>query len=774
MATSHRVVKSQFMSISQPVRAKLRRAGLGLRAVFGLKVVLRLRAVLVWFGLILVGSAAMMAPPSAHAQDGSNDEVVIQAKAGVADGLLVGLVDPIVVTLQSRRLIQGTLRVSLGFNGGSTVELPVEVPANTPVRVVMPVNGIVSVGQVRVNFEKGKKLLATTSVESPVLEGEAIAVLPGAQSKPFLRTADLGGMVQLHIVKAVADDFERFPNLLDSVSTLALRAEEFNSFSTRLQNDVLRWVRAGGEVLVDDKPGTPVNGLDALRPSDDSGNVANVTVGNGAFRFTSGEVRLGKWVTIAGFTRRGAYEAERGSNSDGLQGQLAFQSGQKVAKIGSLIIGLFGYIAFVGPFLFFLLRRTKRLVAVWTVIPLIASLTAAGVVGFGLSKRKTGTDAAVSVVDVGVGGARSVSTVLLRSVDGSTKRTPLKPEWHLTSSNFNGGGELGQNIERAGSNGEITSNIPAGGVILTSARGPLERSLDLTISAQIKKNLMFVSVKNPTQVVLRDVVVRSVTSEKEIGVLQPGATKTVSIEQAASAVDGLSLHERSVQPPVDDNGNINDNLSKDPDWTFFQGWNSIEGSPIPWGSVEVTGWAQDQPSPFVASARGWLAVNRRASLTPAKSGQRDAAEIRRIVRNIAGGVLARFDVNVAAREVIYEGEPAERWDGSTWVPIAPGPIAVPPSGMLLLRAVQQSWHPTMRTADGAKQTKAKGSVNLVPPPNLQIFSLPGASDEQNPDFVVAPDQITFDGNVAVDTSSLGGVAVATDAVATAAETTVLP
>jgi hypothetical protein len=665
------------------------------------------------------------------------NSVTIDAQVGLNDGYLFGLIDPLVVTLRSRVLIRGTVRVKSGFNAVTVAEVPVEIPSNTELRLVVPVSGGVSTGDMSVSFDVGRTPFATTAVAAQGVSGESVVVLTGAQPKIFERTADIGGSVTLKITKGTADDLERSPILLESVSVLALRADELNAFSPRLRNALLRWVRSGGEVLIDDKPGTPVAILEGIRAVDDKGLSANVVLGDGDFRFTSGMVRQGKWQSFAAFTDRGQYNDQQTFGNGSLGGNLGVLNGQKLVQLNSLMLGLVGYVALIGPILFFMLKRSRKLVASWIIIPLVAMTTAGGVVAYGLSKRKAGTEAAVSIVDVGAGGGRALSTVLLRSIDGTTKHTKLQPEWHLSLSSLDNGGDFfGQSSERQGGAPEISSSIQAGGAVLTTARGPLEKSLNVIVRAQIKNNAIEVVVKNPNSTKLEQVEVYTVSGKQEVGDLAGGESKTITIGQNPDASTALGQHGNTHIEFNNDEFSGSEKTQQNPDWTFLRGWNGIERGPVQWGTVEVTGWARDQASPFISSARGWHAVTRRVQLTPAAPNQRGTGEIRRIVRNLNGGLLVRFDVDTATDTVIYDGEIAQLWNGSDWVIVNAGPLKVPPSGMILMRALQRTWSPMLRTPKG--KTDSVVSINDGGLENPDSFSLDLPEIFDQPE-IVTPD-----------------------------------
>ena len=646
---------------------------------------------------------------SSDAVAASSDDVAISVELGAANALVRGPIDPIVVTLNSRVLVRGVLRISDPIAPGVASEVPLEIPPRSPIRVVVPMAALNDPG-VSVSFieEGSKKVLASTNVFSPATPGEYVGVLPGARSDPFLRSADVGGVVALKIVAVDADDLERFPVLLTSLTIVAMREREFRAFTPGMQNAIVRWAHDGGEVLIDDEPGPSPESLIGRPVETSSQSAHNLVVGDGGFRFTGGLIRAGKWNEVAGFTVNGSYTDL--SRVGGFQpfDNLGNQR-RAVPRMGKLLVALGAYILAIGPVLFLVLRKRRKLVAVWTIVPIIATLTSVVVVGYGLSQRKSEPDVGMSVVDIHEGGAIVSATALLSSVSGSTRRFELKPGWHVAdsgASNFSTGGSV---TERVGTVDRVEVRIPAGGLQYVTASGPLLAPLSVDARATNDDNGagIKVTVTNPNTTPLKDIRVFSGTGSQTLGELGPGQQGTVIVGVDAAANRGFGRHRpQSVQ-------DLNDNQ---PDWSHYAIWNGLEKPPIPWGTVEVVGWVSAQESPLTNNVAGWQAVTRRLAVSPRVGGERATTEIRRLIVRNDSEFLARFDIDFDTDSLVYNGGPAQVWNGSSWGPISDGPLKLPnQTGTVLLRSTELSWAPTLRTSGGGVHTN-----DVSRPPDMQI------------------------------------------------------
>jgi hypothetical protein len=547
----------------------------------------------------------------------------LEIDAGYAGGNFVpGRSLPVRVRIAADRLIEGTLQVGLkGFGGQpSPHSLPVEVAGGSSKEIVVSVPASRQAGN---QWAAVARLAGTgLSAEAELTftgDTELVGLLPGLVARPPqpLELEGELGTARFHQL----DEIElTTPGALDPLGTVVTGPDGLGSLDEVARSNVLAWLDQGGHLVVDATPGDRVEGLpDDWQP----GAAVRIPAGRGEVRLSDGAADRGRWEAIVeptGLVLPGEDQDQNmGASWVGhdLATEVGADGGLRVPSIGWLVGFLVVYVVLAGPVLFVVLRRLRRDIWAWLVVPGMAGLFALVAFAIGSDLRSGAEASHGSVVHTSPAGTRVLSYVGLASRHGGKVRAEFPETWSATGYagtvdrmqvDVAGPGGGVRMVEResmpAGSArvslqpdatvGEI--DLDPGGFGMVGGWGPAERTggLEVTAEAQADGSLTGI-LRNRTEVRLRAALVmvagRSWSSES----LDPGeqvAWQIAADAEPANPDDGPIERpwwdELGFDPWQEDQGNPN--LVN---WALWSEGISRVGEPYSPGIVLAAGWTRD-------------------------------------------------------------------------------------------------------------------------------------------------------------------------------------
>ena len=654
---------------------------------------------------VLAGAAPAAAAPAAEAD--------LEVEVGYVDGQIVpGRPVPVRVQVRADQLTTGTLTVTPHTLGepDAAVTTPVEVAGGSvkDFLVVVPTrwNGSVGPSEMRVTLDAGDASAETTAALDWRGDVEVVGLLPGLVSQapdPTPLPMDLG--------RAVFDQLDEqelaTPGALGPVASIVAGPDGLAGLPPEAVDNVLDWVEAGGQLLVDAPPGTPLAGVpDEWQPAG-----VRAAAGEGWVRLTDGAATRGQWNTIIEPSRQfSPQELTMGGFCCpvGVPDAIARDAGLRIPDVGWLLGFLVAYVVVVGPLTFVLLRRTRRTGLAWVAVPLVAVVFTTGAFVAGSGLRGQARAAHGSVVQVSPLGDRVVSHVGLVSRDGSDPTAFFPEGWvaggldmgPLAAMREDPGARLPSEgaITMVGDDGRRGVELPLGsgdfGVVTGRGRIEGESPLQVTATAAADGSVSG-TITNSSTLDLEAVIVVVGGEVADVGDLGRGedATWSIAADPESSNQDPWAVVE---WPWSDAIGEFD---RPDPDsvvnYAVYADEVAGDVDAYPPGVVVAAGWTTDWSPPVDTGSR--LAGGRTAivarNVVAAEPGTVPGAAVRR--EFVRGPGATRFDppVQVAdwgdavggvARFVLPEGtDPAtplvldagasvvqaEVWDGQAWVPV---------------------------------------------------------------------------------------------------------
>lgn len=445
---------------------------------------------------------------------------------------------PVRVTVDADRLVSGRLVAS--WDGGRvTVALPVEVPGGSrkSFSLVLP-PGTRNDEVVTVTLRDGKRAIARSApARLRKLEGdELVGVLPAVRAGQQLPatvplSVDAGTARLFPITEA---DVRGAPASVAALGTIAASVADLERLSAGARANLLRWVQAGGHLLVD-APAAPVPGVpDQWQPT--SGRAA---AGQGEVVLTGDAMARGRWDRLIEPTDAGLPPGmwsmmRENFESEGIGDRLARVAGLRIPDLGWLIGFLFIYVLLVGPVAFIALGRARRAELAWVVVPLAALVFTSGAYGAGISIRNRTTSAHGTVVLVDGGVATTTSYLGLVSRGGGAREATLPSGWTIAAHNT-GGAALATHLDTQADGVRVRLPLAAGQFAVLGGTGPSAQTAGLEVTATEEEGLAKGTVRNATDKRLGDVIILpGLGAPHAIGTLAPGE------ERAWSAALGLN------------------------------------------------------------------------------------------------------------------------------------------------------------------------------------------------------------------------------------------
>ena len=546
--------------------------------------------------------------PSGHALAAAELRVTVGVDGRYEPG------DPIVlrVAVTADELIDGEIVVTMRGMSTST-RRDVQVAAGTTKEFYFALPSSWEEPTFEVTVRDGDAEVAAESARARQrTSGEVVGVLPRLTARLGELPGEVAladGIGQAAVGELPLDVIDLGVAALRSYDSIAAGAEDLAELDERQRDALFAWVSLGGILMLDDDAA-----VDDLPEAWQPGPMGNAWADLGEIRLTDGQALSGEWAEIVQPTIIGS-PAAMGSAEMMIDPQqdLARRAGLDLPSITPLVLGIAGYAIVLGPVVYFVLRRMRRLTLGWFVIPAVAVLTAGGVAVAGGGALRNGNPATATFVQDSAAGGYAMSNVLTFSDSGGRADVDLPAGWALAGANemFWGNGRLVPiEIIR---NGDGTSRSS---VTLESTQANVRMYAGTTTSSGLTTTAVWDgdrdvsgTITNGTDVTLHDVAVFAGEDEALVGDLAPGETADWSMsavrnlrfnwDMRGAAVWGEPFggpvpFDREVKPLQVDGDVDTDTRSM----VEFGVWGAASGDVemFPSGMARVVGWTDELPS----------------------------------------------------------------------------------------------------------------------------------------------------------------------------------
>lgn len=590
--------------------------------------------------------------------------------------------DHVVVTakVSADELFSGRLEVVA--QSGATVAKNIQVAGGTTKSFLMVVPSGNDGSAIDVRLFRGNDLVAKKGVAMRIAEQvELVGVLPALVTRvgelpEQANLATEAGKIQLEELSL--DQMSLGSAALDVYDTVVATTADIRSLQPPQLAALLGWLNRGGRLLLDDE-----GDLSAL-PAEWQPNEAGWAIaGRGEVRLVDGKASSGNWASIIEPSGMAMSEVNGffGSNEQlgVVQQDLAARAGVKLPSMVPLLVPLLAYLALASVVAFFVLKALRRLTLAWVAIPLLAALTAGGVVWYGQQWRSAGKPAAAVFVDGYPGGGDAIASVLTFSRDGGTVRIGMPQGWQSDSEVaffFSGSFDTAPTIEPGADSSRVQVRLEPGQVTTANVLGPTA-DIGLVAEAQVVDDQIVGTVTNNSPYAMQQVAIFGPGGAQALGTLEPGGEATFEIDADALPL-GFSLADRVWD-------GTSDPRADDSEVAEFGIWTNASLSRVlyPTGMVRVAGWTTERSS-GIETSDGLTTTTVVTSLAPIQPGNGalpSAAVRAQMVRtpfsqwgNGTADTIYRYvlppDGQLGSRLVLRlpVGIPSiEIWNGSGWI-----------------------------------------------------------------------------------------------------------
>ena len=447
---------------------------------------------------------------------------------------------PVQVTVTAERLVKGELFV-LGAGSSPRASLPVEVAGGSVKRFTLIVPGGVtsSSGSIDVELRVGGRALGRGKADvKDADDAELVGLGPELVEDSLPGPAPLA--IDAGVARFAALDaglLAQAPASLEPLSAVGLAGGELAALAPGVRAALLRWVGNGGHLLLDEAPGTTIDGLPAEWQPGPGGRVA---AGVGEVRLTGDAMSAGRWAGLIEPSSIGQDDNANGFFSpESVADSLARDAGLRLPGLPWLLGFLGLYIAVVGPVTGFVLRRRRRPDLAWVVVPALAVAFTVLAYGAGNQLRPGAGLAHGTVLETRASGPVATSWVALTRRNAGTARVALPAGWAIkgssVSNNGNGFAPATPLLTVGDSGPEAQLPLASGEFGVFTAAGPASVTgrLEVTASSSADGRAEG-TVRNGLPFALDEVVVFVDGRRTRVGSLAPGEQKQWS---AAGARD---------------------------------------------------------------------------------------------------------------------------------------------------------------------------------------------------------------------------------------------
>lgn len=552
-----------------------------------------------------------MATPSAHAQtDDDRSGVELDLTVGVNGLWQSGGPVLVHVDITAEELVDGEF-VATMENSPVSLRQEIEIAAGTTKEYTFTLPTMWDEPWIELTVLDGGDEVASARGRARMTGDELVGVLPRLASRfeelpPQVRLPEGIGSAQLAAITTGVIDLG--VSGLQSFDTVVAGADDLTELTDRQRDELFRWVSLGGILLLDD--GEAATALpDEWQP----GRSGYSWAGLGEVRIVDGAASDGEWTAIIAPTPVGQPGMMMGSEMMvDPQRDLAGRSGVDLPSIAPLAIGVVVYAVVLGPVLYLVLRRWRRLTLGWVVIPAVAVLTAGGIAVAGDGVFDEGEPATATFVQTSPGGAYAISTVLTYSSAGGTNSLTTPAGWGHLGNSAMWFDPMGRPVEiepHADGSQTTRERLEATQASVRTYEGPTGTE-PLELTAELTGRTISGTVTNGGATALVDVAVFAGQRQVNIGEIPPG--ETVDWEVRATDLIEFTFETRGARAwgdPWGPNGQLDDRSTEL--GAEFGIWGTTSGrlDLFPAGLARVVGWTDSRPDDLVPDASSRTAIS---------------------------------------------------------------------------------------------------------------------------------------------------------------------
>ena len=642
-------------------------------------------------------AVAVLATPTTAGAAAPPAAATLEVAAGVRGWHDPG--DHVVVTakVSADELFSG--RLDVVASSGATVSKNIQVAGGTTKSFMLVVPSSADGSAIDVRLFQGNDLVAKKGVSMKIAEQmELVGVLPALVTRvgELPEQANLAtdsGKIQLQ--ELTLDQMSLGSSALDVYDTIAATTADVRSLQPAQLAALLGWLNRGGRLLLDD-----TGDLSALPSQWRPGDGGWALAGRGEVRFVDGKASSGNWASIiepSGISTSETNGFFGFSEQLGVvQQDLAARAGVKLPSMVPLLVPLLAYLLLASVIVYFVLKAMRRLTLAWVAIPLLAALTAGGVVWYGQQWRTAGKPAASVFVDGYPGGGDAIASVLTFSRDGGTAKVGLPQGWQSDSEVsyfFSGSGGIAPTLEPGAESSRLRVRLEPGQVTTANVLGPTT-DVGLVADAHVVDGTVVGTVTNNSPFTMQQVALFGPGGAQAVGTLEPGASASFEID-ADALPSGFTLADR-VWDGTSDPRAGDDEVAELGIWSNA----SLSRVMYPSGMVRVAGWTTDMTVGIATS--GGLStttvVTSLAPIQPGNGGLTFAAVRSQMVRspfsqfgNGTADTIYRYvvppETQLGTRMVLRlpVGIPSiEIWNGTGWIEskATKNIVTVPPGSLI--------------------------------------------------------------------------------------------
>ncbi len=470
----------------------------------------------------------------------------LEVQAGYGGFHVPGRAVPIRVTVSAERLIHGELAVKAPGREQAVTTLPVEVAGGSVKRFLLVVPGGVAkiTDSLTVELRQNGQAVGTGKGDLKAADdAELVGLSPGlSDGRPLPGTVPLA--VDAGVARFAALDAALLaaPAALDSLSTVGLAAGELAALAPSARSNLLRWVGAGGHLLLDDGASAPVDGLPAEwqpNPAPGPTNLRKIA-GQGEVRLVDGAMAAGRWAGLVEPTTASRPAGVDAFGGDQVADSLAGDAGLRLPRLATLLGFLGVYILVVGPVTAVVLRRRRRPELAWVAVPVVALLFT-GVAWAGGNSLRPGTGLAhATVLDTDSQGTVATTWVGFTRRQAGTATVDLPGGWTVRPAMRNGIGSLPTaGPPAAGSGSAARLPLASGEFGVLKASGPVDLPgrLEVTATAPAGDTQLTGTVKNGLPFPIHEAVVFAAGARVQVGDLGPGESRNWTLDTSQRNFD---------------------------------------------------------------------------------------------------------------------------------------------------------------------------------------------------------------------------------------------
>ena len=513
------------------------------------------------------------------------------------------------ITLAADRLIDGEVRVTNGRSplvvqqdvqvaGGSSEEFLLVVPVSDPGSATFDVELLdggrsIDADTVRFTYDAGTDVAGV------------MPVLLARSGEPPARVTLDGDLRRVDMVAIALDVFDLGPSALSQLDTVLATSDDLVSLGPTARSALLGWLDGGGHLVLDDTDDLTVLPVE-WQPTESGYAFA----GRGEVRIAEGALTAAEWDGAIAPAPLSAFESPVGNIGLDMfidpRVTLAQRAGVELPDLDRIVVVLAVYVLLIGPVLYLVLRRLRRLTAAWVAIPVVALLVAGGVVatsqGWNTAARSTGA----TIVESHAGGSKVSYQQLMARRSGGTASFTVPTGWAALDQGQTGwwGGDVStpRTVTSSPAGTTVGARLEPGQVAVLEAEGVADGSL-LVIDARFGDDLAIRgTVTNTAGVDLASVAVFGGGRGVLVGDLAAGASADYVIEQPFDDPDPFDTPLRTVWNDPEFGLGFDAEPTPEPTpgidvgiWTWFASRSAAELYPS--GLVRAAGWSPQLTAP---------------------------------------------------------------------------------------------------------------------------------------------------------------------------------